>query len=627
MACLPAVAIAGTKNLTDRVSKERIIHFPADRSLGQLMVQDAGTKRQIESFYYWITNEYTEWQLLGKATGDVIVPAGKRLALSVSQSGWKDLSPLSKLGPDDLYMLSIYGPYSRGRKPDNRCMPHIAHLRGLKVLKLENTSISAGGLKLLGNLGSLERLSFSKRLTDAGLAEVARLPSLKGLILKENRLTNVGLAHLAQLTSLKELVLDGERMNNAALAHLARLPSLRYLYLHGENFTDTGMTQLKNIPSLRILHFGHLTQLTDAALVHLSEIPGLERLSFHWNGNITDAGIVHLKKLRSLKMLDISHSQVTDEGLAHLAKIKSLEYLDLPSARVTSKGTDYPITDKGLAHLVQLERLWHLKVGTRSSGNPVTDEGLRFISRLLLLEELSIGGRSISNSGMEHITKLTNLKDLMLFGCPNLGNAGLEILTEIKSLKKLSVNYTNVTVSGLTRLNALPNLTNLYAHDIRRGNSVLDVSGLTKLEKLSLSFKSRSTDSFTDVDLMCLAKLKSLESLLIYPNNFTDAGMAHIAELTELERLRIGGPDLTDDALRYLAGLPRLNSLTISDGNITDEGLRQLETLEALRYLNITSRHRFSAAAIRRLRQNLPNLRTFRTQLKDTSPRRTNRRR
>jgi len=331
------------------------------------MVQDAGTERHIESFHYWITED-NKWELLGEATGDVIVPAGKRLALFVSQNGWKNLSPLSKLRPDDLYMLNIPGPYPSGPMPDDRCMPHIAHLRGLKILKLGNTNISAGGLKLLGNLSSLEQLSFSKGLTDAGLAEVARLPSLKALYLKEHRLTNASLAHLAQLSSLEELELTIGPLNDAALVHLAKLPSLQYLVLWDDNFTDAGMAHLKNVPSLRILHFGGLTQLTDKALIYLSEIPRLERLNLHWNGNITDAGIVHLTKLRSLKMLDISHSQVTNEGLAHLAKIKSLEYLKLPAARVTSKGTDYPITDKGLAHIAQLERLRYLKVSTVGRG-------------------------------------------------------------------------------------------------------------------------------------------------------------------------------------------------------------------------------------------------------------------
>jgi len=228
---------------------------------------------------------------------------------------------------------------------------------------------------------------------------------------------------------------------------------------------------------------------------------------------------------------------------------------------------------------------------------------------------------------MEHITKLTNLKDLTLFGCPNLGNAGLEKLASLKLLKRLWVHSTNVTFSGLTRLSALPNLTNLNVGNFHRGNSVLDVAGLTKLERLSLNFKHGSTDKFIDADLACLRKVKSLEQLQLYPRKFTDAGMAYLAELTELGSLNVGGPDFNDDALRHFAGMTKLDNLTIGDGNITDKGLRHLENLKALRCLRITSRRRFSTAAIRRLRRKLPNLAIFRVQLKDNSPRRANQRR
>lgn len=605
--------------------EERVVHFPKDRSLGQLMIQDANTLRLIKSFHHWVTQEDTEWEFLGEAKGDVVIPPGQRLALSVSQTSWEDLSPLSRLQPDDLYMLSISGPYPSGPRLDDRCMPHVAHITGLKVLNLENTNFSARGMRYLGNLGSLERLYVSQQLTNDGLAEVARLSSLKGLYLKYlkegHRLTNAGLAHFAKLTSLEELELHVETMNNATLANLAKFPSLKYLYLHSKSLTDAGTAYLKDVPSLRTLHLGLMTQLTNAALVHLSQIPNLERLNLHWNENITDAGVIHLKKLNSLKMLDISHSQVTDEGLAHLANIKSLEYLDLPH-----KG----ISDVGLSHLAKLNRLTHLDVDRAHYGDPskdkgyYTDKGIRELSKLHSLEELSIGSIGVTDAGIANLSKLSNLRELSLFACPNLGNEGLEKLTVIKPLERLSISYTNVTFSGLSQLSTLPNLTYLFAHEIRRGDSALDVSGCTKLENLDLYL--RSGDSFTDADLVCLAKLKSLELLQLYPNEFTAAGITYLAGLTELKSLSISSPDFNDNALRQLADLTKLSHLSISDGNITDNGLRYLENLQALRYLNITSRRRFSAAAIRRLRGKLPNLTIFQIQLKDNSTRGSNRR-
>jgi Leucine-rich repeat (LRR) protein len=589
----------------------RTLHFPADRLLGTLNIQDVNTPRYIDTFFYWTTQEDTEWKYLAQAKGDVAIPPGKRLALSVNQSGWKDLSPLSNIGPNDLYSLSIYGPYEGGPLPDDKCMPHIAHLTGLKVLYLANTAISAEGLKFIKGLKSLERLSISKQLTDDGLAEIAQLPSLNALYINESRLTDAGLVHLAELKSLEELDIGNGRMSNAGLAHLAKLGSLRYLMLAGKNFTDDGLIYIKDIPSIKILHFGALSHLTDKALVHLANVTTLERLSLHWVEKITDSGIANLKKLPSLKKLDIGHSQVTDSGLAHLKEIKSLDYLDLPYSR---------ISDNGLAYLKELSNLKHLNVGA-STASPITNAGLAHLKRLKLLEELHIAGQGITDEGMVHIAELTNLKDLLLMTGPlnqgRLTGAGLSNLTRLKSLEKLYLSQTNMTLADLKQLGKLPNLTNLNVTQIRHGNTFLDISGLTKLKHLSINLKR--PDIFSDEDLACLARLKGIEWLQIGPREFSDLGIGYLRNLTEMERLGIGGPDLTDEGLVYFGNMGKLNHLTINDGQITDAGLRNLEGLKAIGYLNIGSRQRFSPAALQHLRQQLPNLTTLRTEVKTDS--------
>ncbi|MCK4292049.1 MAG: hypothetical protein KAY65_02545 [Planctomycetes bacterium] len=609
---------ANQAKLAKAQTKQRVVRFPADRSLGKLMIQEENAKRNIGSFIYWTQSGDPEWDYLGQARGSIAVPAGKRLALYVSRDAWKNLSPLSNLKPDDLYMLTIYGSYTGGPLPDDRCMPHIAHLTGLKVLKLENTRISAKGVQSLKHLKDLERLALSKRATDQALAELAELPLLKALYLKEHRLTNAGFTHLQKLTGLEELVLGGGRMNNAALAHLAKLPSLTYLLLQGDNFTDAGMAHLKNVPSLKILHLGHLPGLTNAAFVHLSEIPNLERLDLHWNENITDSGIAHLKKLGNLKKLDIRHSKATVGGVAHLSQIKTLDHLELPGKI---------LNDEVLEYLGQLPNLRELRITRSHYVDPkmdkdyYTDRGLRALPRLSLLEDLSIGSIGVTDAGMSHIAKLTNLKRLHLFGCSAITDDGLANLMTLKSLTRLTLSYTEVTISGLTQLGALPNLTDLTVRRIHRGNSILDLSDLTNLEKLSLTFHRRSEDSFGDADLAGLSKLKRLKWLQIGPRQYTGQGLAHLAGLTEMERLGIGGPELTDDGLRHLANMKKLNHLTIIDGNITDDGLRHLEALKALGYLNITSKNRITAAAKRRLRDKLPDLAFFQTQFKKDSPR------
>jgi hypothetical protein len=592
---------------TEPASTGRVLHFPKERSLGQLMIQDTGVVRNIQTFFYWTQAGDSEWEYLGEAQGDVKVPAGKRLNLTISPKGWEDLSPLSKLGPDDLYSLGFRST-KEGANPDDRCMQYIAHLTGLKSLMLSNTSISVKGLKLIGSLNSLERL-YAPRLTDAGLAEVAHLSSLKALYISDHSLTNAGLAHLAQLELLEELDLVGKgRLNDSGLVHLSKLPRLRYLLLQGKNFTDAGMVQIKNCSSLRILHFGNLIQLTDASIVQLSQMPGLERLSLHWNENITNASMVYLKKMNSLKMLDIKHSKVTDEGLAHLAQLESLENLTLP---------DEGVTDAGFEHIAKLHNLKYLWAGS-SSSSPLTDKSLSYISTLGNLEELNIGGNGFSDEGMKHIAKLTNLKSLSIFMANQLTNKGLAELSGLKSLTNFMLGENaRVSFFGLNSLNNLKNLNNLSLYNIRQDTFIMDISGLTELKDLIITLhkerkgRSKASNSFKNEDWACLSNLTQLKRLQITGMGIDNEGVKHLSGLTNLEFLNIfcpGESKIDDQALKYLRNMHKLNRLYIKDGHFTDKALDYLDGLPALSWLELTSDFAFSTKAIRDFQRKNPKV-------------------
>ena len=57
-------------------AKERIVHFPKDRSMGMLYVLDSD---KVD------TSSYNEWEVLCETAGDVTVPAGKVLRLNLSK--------------------------------------------------------------------------------------------------------------------------------------------------------------------------------------------------------------------------------------------------------------------------------------------------------------------------------------------------------------------------------------------------------------------------------------------------------------------------------------------------------------------------------------------------------------
>ena len=619
-------------------SPARVVHFPADVSLGQLRTQDAGTVRQLTYWFHWTGTGEGSPEYLCEAKGDVRVPPGKRLILTVTEGGAKNLSGLSKLKPDDLYGLgfepSLKGPPAMPRGG----MKHIAHLSGLKTLTLNVRGLTHKDMEQIKAFRSLEYFHAPDSLTDSGLAHIAELASLKGLYIggSNSRVTDAGLQHIAKLSSLEELYLKGERMGDFGLPFLRDLPRLKYLCLCGSNFTDNGMVHVKDISSLRILSFHESRcRITDAGLAHISQMPDLELLCLHGTKNITDAGIAHLAKMRSLRKLDIGSSEVTDRGLAHLAQIKTLESLSLPQDQ---KG----ITDVGLAHIGELPNLKGLHISRIHFIDPemnrpcYTDKGLAELANCRWLEKLSIGSVGITDAGMDHVAKLTNLKSLLLFGCENVTDRGLAKLRRLKAMTSLSFTEADISIAGLNALNSLSRMERMHIDGLRRSGAVLDLSGMVNLGDLIASFDRESGDAFTDADLACFAGLRQLRSLQIGPCDFTDKGLASLAGLVNLETLNIGGLRLTDAAFVHLANMKQLRILNVSGapsdkdepaspygGGITDRALSYLEGLNQLNILSISSEHVFSSAAVQRLREALPRLYSLDVNTGRPGPRRT----
>ncbi len=583
----------------------RTIRFPADRSVGKLLVpriEDSVWDSEHHQPVYWGN---WGWEYIGEAKGKVAVPADAKVKLTLGAAEMSDLSWIADLGADDLYALSsAWTGRIAGTEFGDAELEQLRPLTGLRELLLPNSRISDKGLRAIADLSSLRLLLLrSARVGNAGVAHVAKLESLETLALHADRVSDKGLAHLTELKSLKYLSLMIAKIRGPGMAHLARLPSLRYLWA-GKPFGDAHLAHLKKSKSLTSLRIQG-AQITDAGLVHVSSMTQLEYLDL-WHTPVTDAGLVHLVPLRNLKRLNIRvpcpdphNPPFTAKGMAQLAEMRSLERLDLPN---------FAMTDECLAHVCKLENLEYLWIGC-STGSPITDAGLKHLAKLGRLERLSIGGTGITDEGMSDIAGLTNLKGLLLSGAPGVTNDGLAKLGALKSLQTLSLpSRSEVTLSGLNHLNALSDLRYLKASSIEPpgyGEGTLDLSGLTRLEQLSLP-------PVRDQDLACLAGLEGLKWLQMGGslNAISDTGMGYLRGLRSLERLSIGGNRITDKGLACLAGLKNLNFVQIK-GNFSDRGLRHLEGLGGLGFVRIDSGTWVSSAAVKRLRERLPSLTTF----------------
>jgi Leucine-rich repeat (LRR) protein len=584
----------------------RVLHFPKDRSVGTLSIQDENATRQIEACFYWVDG--TQREEIGPAIGDVAIPAGKRVQLMVSDEGSQDMSFLAALGPDDLYELGFGGLTALGARfaGADAGLKHASHLTGVRVLGLRLAPITAAGFKHLSKMQSVERIYMPMRANNSTLKPLRMFPKLKAVYLESPQITDAGLPDLESLDNLEELELATDRLTGAGLRGLARLRSLRYLFLHGQDSAEA-ILQLQAPPSLRILCV-NVRPFGDAGVQAISRLKQLERFSAHWDGTITDRGVGYLARLPNLKKLDIGSAQITDEGAKVLGQIRTLEYLDLPAIG---------LTDAGLAHVANLQELKFLSVGS-FTGSPLTDQTLARLAGLSKLEDLNIGG-TFTDEGMKSLGGVQSLKALSLMCAPHMDprvtDVGLAHLGRLTRLQRLNVgNLKRCTLSGLAGFKDLKDLRMLHVHDARQDQGGMDLSGMVRLEDLLISMYGQRVgqnvvfDPMIDEDLHSLPKLVNLRRIQLSHRGFTDRGLQYLSGLKNAEFINLGGPGITDAGFVAFSGLPKLNWLIITGGEVTDRALKHLESAPSLARLEIKSDRAISPQAVDALKAKLPHL-------------------
>ena len=157
-------------------------------------------------------------------------------------------------------------------------------------------------------------------LSDDDLDLLVDVPRLKILQLDhaENKLTDAGMAKIARLAALEHLRIRGGSIGDEGLAQLATMPSLKILNLPQGKFSDAGLAQLKGLPQLVMLRIG--------------------------SPRVTDAGIAVLKDFPSLRRIHLIDIPITDKGLADLQSIPRLESLYLDGAKVSDAAVDAVVT-------------------------------------------------------------------------------------------------------------------------------------------------------------------------------------------------------------------------------------------------------------------------------------------
>ncbi|MCX6214850.1 c-type cytochrome domain-containing protein [Spirosoma sp.] len=107
-------------------------------------------------------------------------------------------------------------------------------------------------------------------VTDAALAQVAKLKNLQKLHLEETKVTDAGLKQLKGLAYLEYINLYGTAVTDAGLAELAELKSLKTVYLWQTKVSEEGIARLKTaLPKLEVI--GGISEQAVAEFVKAGE--------------------------------------------------------------------------------------------------------------------------------------------------------------------------------------------------------------------------------------------------------------------------------------------------------------------------------------------------------------------
>jgi hypothetical protein len=147
----------------------------------------------------------------------------------------------------------------------------------------------------MSRLKSLD-LSSNPEITDQGLAHIARLTALTGLVLGGNpKITDAGVSHLASLQGLKDVGLIDTSITDEACKTLATLPLLESVHLDGTRISDAGLETLSTSNTLKLLTIAACKRISDQCLESLAKIGSLTELQIQNNPQLTEAAVRKLQ--------------------------------------------------------------------------------------------------------------------------------------------------------------------------------------------------------------------------------------------------------------------------------------------------------------------------------------------
>jgi hypothetical protein len=207
-------------------------------------------------------------------------------------------------------------------------MDHLAAFAQLEELELGGDKISGASLNVLKLLPKLRKLSFNgiqrrnagvcwaATVTDRDLDTVSLLGSLEELDLGAGigMGTNKPDTNATTTGEAQCHVVGGIRITDVGLAKIAKLTHLQNLDLSGSEITPAGLKQLESLQRLQRLTLWNSKALDDSAAGALTVFPNLAVLDLSYTP-VGDGALPGLARLPKLRQLYLTDTKVTPDGL------------------------------------------------------------------------------------------------------------------------------------------------------------------------------------------------------------------------------------------------------------------------------------------------------------------------
>jgi Leucine-rich repeat (LRR) protein len=500
------------------------------------------------------------------------------------------------------------------KQVNNAELENLKPLSNLTELNLSDTEISDDGLVHLQNLKNLTRLMLNKtKVGDKGLEYLKTLTNLQLLNLGETWVSNDGMKYLSSLTNLTQLSVDNTAVTDDGLVHLKSLTKLTLLWLYGTVVGNDGMAHLKPLTNLTELKLGG-TRVGNTGLIQLKVLTNLTHLELGGTW-VSNPGLQHVKPLANLKILYLNHIQVGDIGLEQLKPLTKLETLNLDGTQVTDKGLKHlhfmsrlrdlnlagtKVTAEGAAELQQIlpncnirdpqrtiAEYWLSHGGIVGIRTPDGEREIRAANDLPPTGVFHVVMLNLENNphfradGGELIGKVLTYLRVLKLNDTQVSDEGLKHLARLTNLQELDLRGTNVTAAGVAELRkALPNCKIITgpagepsADSQRRGAEwVLSIGGAVTIRTPGGEKEIKAVK-----ELLPAGQFQVVKVNLQHNQQVTDAGLEHLKPLTNLTHLNLQFTQVSDAGLPHLHGLTGLKELDVDATKVTALGAIDLQ--------------------------------------------------